>query len=159
MDPILSSPSRQGFNQYLEGTEVILRVSNMEQADLTQIRLAAKEAQKRKEMARKYTVGKGPITISAGLKAIKDKNARVAKRKPKKSIETIRIEDDDEVDSGSDVEFSKAVMAGMAGDGIPDPFSYLFCIASHSTVGCEKYSSGPCTHLLVRVLPRILPQA
>jgi hypothetical protein len=44
MDPILSSPLRQGFNQYLEGIEVILRVSHMEQVDLIQIRLAAKEA-------------------------------------------------------------------------------------------------------------------
>jgi hypothetical protein len=40
-------------------------------------------------VGRKYTVGKGPITVSAALEAIKEKDARVAKRKPKKSIETI----------------------------------------------------------------------
>ena len=103
---------------------MILRVSHMEQVDLIQIYLAAKEAQKRKQVGRKYTVCKGLITILARLEAIKEKNARVAKRKPKKSIETIQIEDDNDEDSNSDsdIEFSKAVMAGMAGDGVRDPF-------------------------------------
>jgi hypothetical protein len=89
MDPMLSSLLRQGFNQYLKGIEVILRVSHIEQVDLIQICLAVKEAQKRKQVGRKYTVCKGLITILARLEAIKEKNARVVKRKPKKSIKTI----------------------------------------------------------------------
>lgn len=45
MDIILSSPSRQNFESYTRGVETQLRVAELEQHDLIQIRLAVKEAQ------------------------------------------------------------------------------------------------------------------
>ena len=47
---------------------------------MTQIRLAFNERLKASNKARKYTVGKGPIKVKDGLKAIEAKNSRQVKR-------------------------------------------------------------------------------
>src|SRR5277367_6361479 len=45
MDEILSSPSRQSFDSYTRSVKTQLWVAELKQNDLTQIRLAIKEAQ------------------------------------------------------------------------------------------------------------------
>jgi hypothetical protein len=124
MDEVLSSPSRRNFDSYTRGVETQLRVAELEQNDLTQIRLAAKESQATKATCRMYTVGKGPIKVRDAKAGIAEK---VARRKPKKPVNTeFTIEVDDEVEDGN-VEDSDALihpeLRGLVfGDEIPDPF-------------------------------------
>src|ERR1700726_1403173 len=63
MEDVLSSPSRQNFESYTHGVETQLRVAELEQHDLIQIRMAVKESQAVKATCRMYTVGKGPIKV------------------------------------------------------------------------------------------------
>ena len=115
---MLSSPSRRAFESWQKGNEEILRVAHVEQGDLMQIRIAAKEAQKRKATCRNYTTGKGSIRVEDALVRIAEKEARKAKRAPKKPL-IIEANDEDSDDSDLDSEFgSFAFGADIA--GVPD---------------------------------------
>ena len=81
-----------------------LRIGELVQNDLIQIRMAVKESQKAKATCRMYIVGKGPITIKDAQQLVAEK---VARRKPKKQIQVdtqfiILIDDDDEIGSRVD---------------------------------------------------------
>jgi hypothetical protein len=116
--PILSSPSRRAFESWQKGNEEMLRVAHAEQGDLMQIRLAAKEAQKRKATCRNYTTGKGSIRVEDALVRIAEKEARKAKKAPKKPL-IIEADDEDSDDSDLDSEMGGfAFGADMA--GVPD---------------------------------------
>jgi hypothetical protein len=86
MSDVLSSPSRQNFESYTRGVETQLRVAELEQADLIQIRMSVKESQAAKATNRMYTVGKGPIKVKDAKVGIAQK---VARRKPKRQVDTV----------------------------------------------------------------------
>jgi hypothetical protein len=76
---MLSSPSRRHFESFTRGNESQLLKAQIMESDLIQMRLAYKERLKAGDKARKYTVGKGPITVKDGLRAVAEKKARQAK--------------------------------------------------------------------------------
>jgi hypothetical protein len=119
MGMVLSSPSRQNFESYTRGVETQLRVAELEQNDLIQIRMAVKESQAMKATCRMYTVGKGPIKVKDAKAGIAEK---VVRRKPKKQVDTeLTIEVDDE--DGADDELIDPELRGIVfGDEIRDPF-------------------------------------
>ena len=119
MDTVLSSPSRQNFESYTRGVETQLRVAELEQNDLMQIRLAVKELQAMKASCRMYTVGKGPIKVKDAKAGIAEK---VARRRPKKQVDTeLTIEVDDEFED-SDELIDLELRGIVFGDEIQDPF-------------------------------------
>ena len=119
MEDILSSPSRQNFESYTRRVETQLRVAELKQHDLIQIRMAVKESQAVKATCRMYTVGKGPIKVKDAKAGIAEK---VARRKPKKQVNTeFTIEVDDEVE-GDDESLHPELQGVVFGDEIPDPF-------------------------------------
>jgi hypothetical protein len=96
----------------------MLKVAPVEQGDLMQICIAAKEAQKRKATCWNYTTGKGSIRVEDALVRIAEKEARKAKGAPKKPL-IIEADNEDSDDSDLDSEFgSFAFGADMA--GVPD---------------------------------------
>ena len=76
----------------------MLRVALVEQGDLMQIRIAVKEAQKRKATCQNYTTWKGSIRVEDALVRIAEKEARKAKRAPKKPL-IIKADDEDSDES------------------------------------------------------------
>ena len=142
-EPLMSSPSRRRFQEFTEGTQVLVTTLSLEQNDLIQMRLAAKEKLKRQAIRRKYTVGKGAITAKAGRKAIAEKLDRQSKKgiskgrgkgkgKGKgKGTVTIPVSSDSDLDADSDddddddqwdhPEMEGVVFGDMA--GVPDPFN------------------------------------
>ena len=110
----------------------MLRGAHSEQVDLMQIRLAAKEAQKRKATCRNYTTGKGSIRVEDALVRIAEKEARKAKKAPKKPL-IIEADDEDSDDSDLDSEMgSLAFGADMAGapDYLNPSHDYILCWGS-----------------------------
>lgn len=101
----------------------MLRVAHAEQGDLMVIRIAAKEAQKRKATCRNYTTRKGAIRVKDALAQIAEKEARKAKRAPKKPV-IVEVEDEDDEDDDMDLDSEMegfAIGADMA--GVPDPMN------------------------------------
>jgi hypothetical protein len=100
---MLSSPSRRAFESWQKGNEEMFRVAHAEQGDLMQIRIAAKEAPKRKATCRNYTTWKGSIRVEDALLQIAEKKTRKAKRTPKKPV-VIEVDNEDGDDSDLDSE-------------------------------------------------------
>jgi hypothetical protein len=130
--PELSSPSRENYARYTRAVETQLRVAELEQNDLAQIRLSVKEQQKSKATCRMYTVGKVPIKAKDAKVAIAEKNAR---KRPKKQLETKFVvpvdSDNDEVmdgdmgdvDMGDGDDLIHPELRGIVlGDPISNPF-------------------------------------
>jgi len=127
MDDTLSSPSRQRFESYTRGVEEQLRIGEMVQNDLIQIRTAVKEAQSARATCRMYTVGKGPISMGDGRKSVADK---VAQRKPKKQVQVetqtqfiMSVCDDEDMDEDIDDVIDLELRGITLGDPVRDPFT------------------------------------
>jgi len=109
-NPLLSSPSRQNFAEFSQGTQVLTHTFLLEQNDLTEIRVAAKDKQKRKAIGRKYCVGKGAVTVGDARTAISEKMARQSKKgkgKGKATRNSIKNSIEITVSSDCDSEFSE----------------------------------------------------
>jgi hypothetical protein len=75
---LMSSLSRRNFEGFSQGTQVLTSTFSLN--DLMQIRLAAKDKLKRKALGRKYTVGKGTVTVKDARIAISEKLERQGKK-------------------------------------------------------------------------------
>jgi hypothetical protein len=106
MNPLLSSPSQRNLQEFLDGTWVLVSTFSLEQNDLIQIRLAAKDKLKRQAISTKYTVGKGAVSVQDGHKNIAEKLERQnnkGKGKDKATI-TITVSSDSGIDADSDID-------------------------------------------------------
>jgi hypothetical protein len=108
MNLLLSSPSQRNLQEFLEGTRVLVSTFSLEQNDLIQFRLAAKDKLKRQAIGRKYTVGKGTVSVQDGRKNISEKLERQSnegrgKGKGKATI-TITVSSDSDIDADSDID-------------------------------------------------------
>jgi len=103
-----------------------LRIGELVQNDLIQIRTAVKESQSAKATCRMYTVGKGPISVRDAQKSVVEK---VARRKSKKQVQVdtqfiIPVGDEDDEIGGVDDEDIDLELRGFAfGDSIRDLFA------------------------------------
>jgi len=108
-----------------------------------QIRIAAKEAQKRKATCWNYTIRKGSIRVEDALVRIAEKEARKAKRAPKKLL-IIKADDEDSDDSDLDSEFgSFAFSADMV--GVPDYLSPSYDYSCSNCQGDYRYKRVHCS--------------
>ena len=81
---------------------------------------AVKDAQAANATCRMYTVGKGPIKVKDAKTVIAEK---VARRKPKKLVDTkLTIDIDDEDEEDSDALIHLELRGLVFGDEIRDPF-------------------------------------
>jgi len=79
MGDVLSSPSRQRYKAYTRRVETQLRVAELEQHTLIQMRLSHKEQTEKKATSRMYTPSTGPIKVKDAKVTI---SAKVARRRP-----------------------------------------------------------------------------
>jgi hypothetical protein len=84
-------------------TKKFFGFAHAEQGELMQIRIAAKEAQKRKAACRNLTTGEGSIRVEDALLQIAEKEARKAKGAPLKPV-IIEVDSEDGDDSDVDSE-------------------------------------------------------
>jgi hypothetical protein len=126
---LLSSPSQRNFKEFSEGTQTLVSTFSLEQNDLIQIRLAAKDKLKRQAIRRKYCVGKGAITAKDGRTNIAEKLERQSKKGKGKGKVTVTIavsdDNDEDVDDDDDQWDHPELNGVVFGDsaGIPDPFT------------------------------------
>lgn len=106
--PMLRSLSRRAFESWQKGNKEMLQVAHTEQGDIIQICIAAKGAQKRKATCRNYTTEKGSILVEDALVQVAEKEARKAKRAPKKLV-VIEVDNEDSDDSDLDSEIPRGI--------------------------------------------------
>jgi hypothetical protein len=129
MDNVLSSRSCENFRSYTHGVETQLRVAELEQANLIQIRMSVQEAASIKATNRMYTTGKGPIKVKDAKVEVAKK---IAQRRPKKQVEhefIINVKEGDEEGDNDDANIYLELRELVFGDVVPDPF-----LAQHDVI-------------------------